>query len=48
MALSAHTLLLANLVWYAVLFAAFTYEGDKGNALYFLGALILTIGVYIK
>lgn len=48
MTLSAHTLLLANLVWYVVLFSAFVYEGDKANALYFLGAFILTIGVYIK
>lgn len=46
--MTAHTLLLGNLVWYAILFLAFSYEGDKGNALYFLGALILTVGVYIK
>lgn len=46
--MNAHHLLLANLVWYLVLFAAFAYEGDKGNALYFFGAFILTIGVYIK
>lgn len=46
--MNARTLLLGNLAWYAVLFAAFTYEGDKANALYFLGAFILTIGVYIK
>ena len=46
--MNAHTLLLGNLAWHVVLFFAFVYEGDKGNALYFLGAFILTIGVFIK
>jgi hypothetical protein len=46
--MTAHTLLLCNLAWYIALFLAFVYEGDKGNALYFLGAFILTVGVYIK
>ena len=46
--MNAHHLLLGNLAWYALLFCAFSYEGDKGNALYFLGAFILTVGVYIK
>lgn len=46
--MNAHHLLLANLGWYLILCVAFMYEGDRGNALYFLGAFILTMGVYIK
>ena len=37
--MNAHTLLIGNLIWYLILFCAFAYEGDKGNALYFHGAL---------
>ena len=45
--MSANTLLLGSLVWYMVLTLAFMYEHNLGKALYFLGAFILTVGVFI-
>lgn len=46
--MTAHDLLLGNLLWYVLLTCAFAYEGNLSNTLYFLGAFILTVGVYIK
>lgn len=46
--MTAHDLLLVNLLWYVILTLAFAYEQNWGNVLYFLGAFVLTVGVYIK
>jgi hypothetical protein len=46
-AMNANYLLLGSLVWYFVLAVAFSWEMNLGKALYFLGAFILTIGVYV-
>lgn len=43
----ADYLLLGSLAWYFVLACAFVYENNLGKSLYFLGAFILTIGVYV-
>ena len=45
--MSATTLLLGSLVWYALLALAFAYEHNIGKTLYFLGAFVLTVGVFI-
>lgn len=45
--MNANTLLLGSLAWYALLALAFVYEQNFGKALYFLGAFILTVGVFI-
>lgn len=45
--MTAHNLLLGSLIWYALLTSAFVYEQNLGKALYFLGAFILTVGVFI-
>lgn len=45
--MTANHLLLGSLVWCALLTLAFTYEQNLGKALYFLGAFILTVGVFV-
>ena len=45
--MNANYLLLGSLAWYFVLALAFAWEMNLGKALYFLGAFILTIGVYV-
>lgn len=45
--MNAQTLLLGNLVWYVVLTLAFLLEGNVPKALYFGGAFILTVGVFL-
>jgi len=45
--MNATTLLVGSLVWYALLTLAFVYEQNTGKALYFFGAFILTVGVFI-
>ena len=45
--MNANYLLLGSLAWYFVLALAFTWEMNLGKTLYFLGAFILTIGVYV-
>lgn len=45
--MKADYLLLCSLVWYAMLALAFAWEVNLGKFLYFVGAFILTIGVYV-
>ena len=45
--MNADYLLLGSLAWYFVLALAFAYEMNLGKFLYFAGAFILTIGVYV-
>jgi hypothetical protein len=45
--MSANSLLIGSLLWYATLTCAFAYEANVGKSLYFFGAWILTIGVYL-
>jgi uncharacterized membrane protein len=45
--MNTNYLLLGSLALYFVLALAFTWEMNLGKALYFLGAFILIIGVYV-
>lgn len=45
--MKADYLLLGSLGWYFILSFAFAYEMNLGKFLYFAGAFILTIGVYV-
>jgi len=40
-------LLLANIVWNVVLCIAFVWDNSIGKAVFYLGATIVTIGIYI-
>jgi hypothetical protein len=45
--MNATTLLIGSIVWYALLTLAFACEHNIGKTLYFFGAFILTVGVFI-
>ena len=45
--MNANMLLVGSLVWYALLTLAFAYEQNTGKTLYFFGAFVLTVGVFI-
>lgn len=43
-----NNLLLANILWNLVLAIAFLWEGSSiGKSIFYLGATIVTIGIYI-
>lgn len=43
---SANDLLFINIFWNALLFGAFLIEYNLGKALFYLGATVLTVGLW--
>ena len=43
----ANNLLFLNIWWNAVLLIAFAYEANLGKALFYAGATVLTVGLWI-
>lgn len=43
----ANTLLFANIFWNALLFSMFAYEFNLGKSLFYAGATVLTVGLWV-
>lgn len=42
-----NTLILVNIIWYLLLALLFGTEGNAGKTIYWIGAAVLSLGVYI-
>ncbi len=45
--MSVNNLLMANIVWNAVLCLAFLWDQSVGKSVFYLGATIVTVGIYM-